>query len=398
MKIVQVEDYFHPEAGYQINIISKYFVKAGNSVTIIAACMDKIPETLNSFFGAEDIQNRDAEYTKKYGVKIIRKPLYTYTSGRAIFKPGLIKTICEEKPDIVFLHDNDKLSSIIGTLGRKKFHCPVILDSHMLAMASNNKFSKYFRSFYRHCITPIIIKEKIPVIRIQDDDYVNRFLGIPSELTPFISVGSDTMLFHPDYSVRKEFRQKNNIPEDAFVVLYAGKLDETKGGMLLAEMAKNVYSDELNICFVIVGKTSGDYGKQVELCLSESNNKILRFNTQKYQDLAQFYQMADVAIYPKQCSLSFYDAQACGLPVVFEDNEVNKERAEKKSAVCFKRNDAEDFIRKIAWIAGCNSEVLQSMQKAAVDYIKKDYDYETISNEYLKIFKEEIMKRGDNKS
>lgn len=393
MKIVQVEDYFHPEAGYQINIISKYFVKAGNSVTIITACMDKIPETLNSFFGTDDIANKDLEYTKKYGVKIIRLPLYSYISGRAIFKPGLVKAICGENPDIVFLHDNDKLSSIVGTLKRKRFHCPVVLDSHMLEMASNNRFRRCFRLFYRQCITPIITKEKIPVIRIQDDDYVNRFLGIPKELTPFISVGSDTMIFHPDYNRRKEFREKNNIPQDAFVVLYAGKLDETKGGMLLAEITKREYANELNIWFVIVGKASGEYGRRVEKTLTESTNKILRFDTQKYQDLAQFYQMADVALYPKQCSLSFYDAQACGLPIIFEDNEVNKERAKGKGAICFKRDNAEDFFEKIKWIAGCNTEELHSMQRAAVEYVKKNFDYETISNEYLAIFEDEKKKK-----
>lgn len=393
MKIVQVEDYFHPEAGYQINIISKYFSKIGNDVTIITACLDKMPDTLNSFFGLDDIEKKDLEYAKKYNIKIVRLPIHAYISGRAIFKHGLVKSICNEKPDVVFLHDNDKLSSILCTLKRKKFHCPLVLDSHMLEMASHNRFSKCFRFFYRQCITPIIVRDEIPVIRIQDDDYANRCLGIPASLTPFISVGSDTMLFHPDELTRKEFRHSHGILEDEFVVLYAGKLDETKGGLFLAELAENKYDRKAKMCFVIVGKTTGEYGKQVEKLFAKSPNKIIRFDTQKYTDLPKFYQMADVAVYPKECSLSFYDAQACGLPVVFEDNEVNRSRAVYNNAICFKKGNIIDFVKKIENLAISGKETRLSMKKAAVEYVKKNFDYENISKEYLDIFENEIMHR-----
>lgn len=70
MKIVQVEDYFHPEAGYQINIISKYFSKMGNDVTIITACLDKMPDTLNSFFGLDDIEKKILNMQKNIILKL----------------------------------------------------------------------------------------------------------------------------------------------------------------------------------------------------------------------------------------------------------------------------------------------------------------------------------------
>ena len=56
MKIVNVEDFFHPDAGYQINILSKYHVALGHDVTIITAQMEKVPVTLTSFFGRENIK------------------------------------------------------------------------------------------------------------------------------------------------------------------------------------------------------------------------------------------------------------------------------------------------------------------------------------------------------
>ena len=147
------------------------------------------------------------------------------------------------------------------------------------------------------------------------------------------------------------------------------------------------------MCFVIVGKTTGEYGKQVEKLFAKSPNKIIRFDTQKYTDLPKFYQMADVAVYPKECSLSFYDAQACGLPVVFEDNEVNRSRAVYNNAICFKKGNIIDFVKKIENLAISGKETRLSMKKAAVEYVKKNFDYENISKEYLDIFENEIMHR-----
>ena len=59
MRIVQIEDFFHPNAGYQVNILSKYFSKAGHDVTIVTAELEKLPEYLTGFFHAIPLFNED---------------------------------------------------------------------------------------------------------------------------------------------------------------------------------------------------------------------------------------------------------------------------------------------------------------------------------------------------
>src|SRR5699024_1833755 len=103
----------------------------------------------------------------------------------------------------------------------------------------------------------------------------------------------------------------NSIAEDAFVILYAGKLDESKGGKLLAEALREPLKTDRAVVFLVVGNTSGSYGAEVETLFQTSKNRVLRFPTQRYADLAPFYQAADLAVFPRQCSLSFYDVQAC---------------------------------------------------------------------------------------
>jgi glycosyltransferase involved in cell wall biosynthesis len=385
MRIIQIEDFFHPDAGYQINILSKFMAKEGHEVIIITSEIDKIPEYLTSFFGKEDIINRDKIYSDSYNVRIIRLPILAYKSGRVIFSREIFKVVEDLDPDILFIHGNDTLTAIRYLLKLKSVKYPLIMDSHMVEMASVNKFSKLFRFLYRKFITPKIVKEKIPVIRTQNDNYVQKHLGIPLELSPWISVGSDTLLFQPNNAVKKMFRQKYNIKEDDFVVIYTGKLDESKGGLLLAETFKNKFETRKNVVLLVVGNSVGDYGEIVEKKFQQSENRIIRFPTQRYTDLAMFYQSADLSVFPKQCSLSFYDAQACGLPVVSEDNPINVDRLKYNNGFNFKTDSVADFREKISMCANMEENEYQSIKRNAYNFVRKYYDYSDITNEYLEI-------------
>lgn len=392
MKIVHIEDFFHPDAGYQLNIIAKYMVMAGHEVTIITGESDKVPDSLTAFFGADDLPKRDAAYSQQYGVKIVRLPLRGYISNRAVFSSELYHVIRAEQPDVVYVHGNDTLTGMRYLLRRKQMGYPLIMDSHMLEMASRNRFSKGYHEFYKKFFTPMLIKDHITVIRTQDDPYVEKCLGIPLAQAPWISVGSDTILFHPDEDVKKEFRKKYSIPQNAFVIMYAGKLDEAKGGLLLAETLKEPFQTKRPFVALVIGKTqNNEYGHKVEEALSASKNMVLRFPTQKYVDLPPFYQAADLAVFPRQCSLSFYDVQACGLPVVFEENSVNVTRSKFNSALLFKENNILDFREKIKAIADAEPEQYQKMSDNAVMLIKTTYDYKTIVDEYLREIEKSVV-------
>lgn len=397
MRILHVEDFFHPDAGYQINILPKYMANEGHEVTIITSEISSVPKELTNFFGRDNIVNRDNYYMKKNNVQIVRVKSKGFISGRAIFSSDIYSAIEQFNPEIIYLHGNDTLTAIRLLLRYYKSNIPIVMDSHMLEMASQNKFSKLFRSIYKKCISPIVIKEKIPVIRTQNDEYVMKYLGIPIEQAPWISVGSDTLLFRPDKNIKKRFRIENGISEDEFVVIYTGKLDDAKGGLLLAKAFKKKFNTQKNIVLVVVGNTEGEYGKKVEKEFSESENRILRFKTQKYVDLPEFYQASDLSIFPKQCSLSFYDAQACGLPVISEDNNINEERLAHNNGFTFDSDNINEIRQKVILMAEMNEKYYQVMVTNSIEYVRKNYDYMEISRRYLEIIEKEVEKKsGDN--
>ena len=398
MKILHWDEMFHPSFGYQINLLAKFQARQGHEVIIMTSDqIDKHP-TFAGFMNCENIEEEDKIYSNKYNVKIIRLPIHKVISGRVIYKKGYIDKIKDINPDVIMCHTNDTLSAIRIAQKHKYIAKPIVFDNHMLEMASKNPFSKLFRIYFKYFITPIIKKNKWIVIRTQNDEYVNKCLGIPREQTPFISFGSDTTIFKPDESTRNMFREKYSISEDDFVVVYAGKLDEQKGGKLLGEVFKKKFDTKRRIVLIVVGNTSGDYGKEVDELFSKSENLILRFHTQKYTELNKFYQASDLSVFPKQCSLSFYDAQACGLPVISEDNNINIDRLKYENGFNFKSGDIKDFRHKILRCVEMKRDDYRKMSNNAIEFIKNNYDYKYIAKQYTEILLKEIKRfKEENK-
>ena len=389
MHIVNVVDIFYPDAGYENNVLSKYMVGLGHKYTVLTTeYLD-----FDSFFYSDNIKNRDEHFSQETGVEILRLNHKGLISGRVIWNYSLFKkTLALLDPDIVFLCGNDTLIAIQYLLDPFTNKENVIMDSHMLEMASKNRFAKIFRGFYKYIVAPIIINNNIKVIRVQDDDYVERCLGIPLNLSPFISFGTDTMLFSVSTEKRYRFRELHNIAMDDFVVIYAGKFDEAKGGLLLAETLKDRFDTDRKIVFLLIGNTYGEYGAEVEEILSKSENRIMRFATQKYVDLAEYYCAADLAIFAKQCSLSFYDVQACGLPVLSEDNIINIARCSHDNGWNFMAGSVEDFRNKLMEIFSMEDSLYSLYKENAVKFISNGYDYAVKAKEYEKIFIEDVLK------
>lgn len=392
MKIVHIEDFVHPDAGYQLNSLAPLQRAQGHEVIIVTAELDKVPDDLTSFFGRDNIAERDRLFEAETGVPIVRHPLLGFYSSRAIFAPGLVRRVNKMRPDVVFVHGEDTLTGMMFIRLSKWLRYPLVLDCHMLEMASMNRFREYFRKFFRAFITPVILKEQIPLIRVVDSDFVEKCLGIPLDYTDLLSFGTDTQLFQPDADARVRMRRELGLSENAFVVLYAGKLEEVKNGKLLAEAFREKFADAHGrpVEFLVVGKTVGEYGAEVDAILASSENRIVRRPTAKFRELARYYQAADLAVFAKQCSMSYFELQACGVPILFEENEINNKRCIDNNAFSFKPGDLQDFRRGIAELANTPPEIYQRYRASARRLILQDYDYVPIAQQFTDVLQRAI--------
>jgi glycosyltransferase involved in cell wall biosynthesis len=392
MKIVFFEDFFHPNAGYNINILSKYFSLKGHDLVIYTSEVDKAPSRLSSFFDISNIEAKDSIFSNRFKVNIKRIKTYFFYSGRAIVTTNIIKMIKSESPDILFVSGNDTYIGMLLTLKYKSLAIPLVFYSSMVEMASENRFSRFFRLFYKTFVSPIIVRNNIVTVRTQDDPYVMKFLGIPLKLAPFISLGVDTEIFRPVIN-RSLLREKYNISYDSFVVIYAGKLDTSKGLHILIDGFMSQLKTTSKVILLIVGDIGQEYEKAFFEFIDKSPNQILRFPTQPYEILPEFYAISDLAIFPRQISLSFFNAQACGLPVVAESNDINEERLSHGNGFTFRYGDATDMMSKIEHVANLSFENYSNLSIRASNYVNENYNYFKISDEYLKLFKHENEKQ-----
>ncbi len=385
MRIVMIEDFFHPDAGYQCNLLSRYLTDFGHEVVMVSSEMEKIPDELKRFFGSEDLAEKDRAFTERFGVRIVRVPILKYISGRSIYRESIFRLIDELRPDLLFVHGNDTYLGLRYCLRQSRLRYPMLTDNHMLEIAAKNRFSRYFGRFYRLCVTPRLIRNRTTVIRTVESDYVWEHYGIPLSQAPVVGFGSDVKLFHPDAEAKKRVREELGLAQDAFVCAYAGKLDETKGGVFFAEAIREKLTAEKEIQFLVVGNTVGDYGERTEAAFAASENRVLRLPTQRYAELPRIFQAADIALYPKQCSLSFYDSTACGAPALVEDNEIGLQRSRETGCLCFRAGDREDFREKIRLYADMPETERAAIRESGLAYILSSYNYETQAREYERI-------------
>ena len=391
MKILHIDETFHPNFGYHCNPLAKFQQAQGNEV-YIATVEKKWLYPLYKVFreNGSGLEEADRHYAENTGVKIFRVTAKGYYKRRLVFTKEIFEVVKQINPDVIYVHCVETLTGMRFLLNRKMHQYPMVFDSHMLPMAARNPHSKWFDRFFRICFTPIIRKKGYTVIRTQDDPYVNTHLKIPREQTPFISFGTDTMIFHPDDVMKAVFRKEYDIPEDAFVVVYTGKLSAPKNGKLLAAATMKKFT--FPFALILVGSPPPTiYGNEVREMFALSENQIIRFKTQNYVDLGKFYQAADLSVFPKQCSMSFYDAQACGLPVLSEDNNINVARCSHGNGFNFKAGDAEDFRAKIIEIAQMDKAERQKISNNAIAFIQDGgYDYTAIAQQYTNYLKQAI--------
>jgi glycosyltransferase involved in cell wall biosynthesis len=389
MKIVQFEDFFHPQAGYNINIFSKYMAKMGHEVVILTSDIDKSPRYLKSFFDCSDIDNKDREFELTNGVKIERLKTHFFYSGRSIVSLRIFNRIQSYSPDIIYIHGTDTYVGILSTLLNQFIKTPLIFDSSMVEMASTNKFNWLFRSFYRFFVAPVFRRHQFKVVRTQDDDYVSKHLGIPLSLAPFISLGVDTDKFKPSKKP-VELLERLNLKTDDFVVVYAGKVDISKGAELLISTLTDKTKFRRNIVFLIIGTVNTEVKVKFDNALKESSNRIITIPTITYSELSDYYQVSDLAIFPRQISLSFFNAQACGLPVIAESNNINNERLSHGNGYTFEYGNFKDLVMKINQVVDLQDFEYNEMSRNAITYIQSGYDFNSLIHSYLGLIESEI--------
>lgn len=324
MKIVHVEDYFDPTAGYQINELLNASKKFNDQVYLITSnCMKPFHKKL-------DI-DKDREFEKKTGVKIIRlEPKFIIASR--VFMKGLYKIINDINPDVVFFHGIGDFKDLL--LWKRKQKYKIIRDCHMSWVASQNRFRKLYYKLFKIFFSSIINKtDKYQAIyALGDEEYEYlKALGISDNKIDYLCHGYNDEIMYYDKHSREEIRNKYSIDKDDIVISYIGKFNEYKRPDLIFNIVNqldNLNVDCKNLKLLFIGPKQKEYMNIFNENMKYKNQNIecIIDDAKPFYELRKYYAASDICIFPKECTLSAIHAQVCGSYVIMEKYKSNIER------------------------------------------------------------------------
>jgi glycosyltransferase involved in cell wall biosynthesis len=376
--LVHVEDFFHPDAGYQLNLLARHQANNGYNVIILCAGPTHLPVRLKSFFDFEAISAKDAKFcAQNYNrVQIIRFPTFGYFSGRVFFRPSLFYYAVKLRGYPICIHGVETLTALFFIALSLIFRFrSLIFDTHMVKIASVNRFSPLFNLVFRSAFSPILKAKRFPVVKVVSSNYFNDKYNIDIDQTPVCPLGSDLDHFYFSLEERLRFRKQFQISPNTPLFCYAGKISPDKGIDILLNAIKLVDNlIESPFCFLLVSSSPAVDLLQ-EMTSSLVNIHLLHTSTMPYSDLRSLYSAVDVCLYAKNCSLSMFDAIACGAQVILPDNEINLSR----SCDAFTRYFIDGSPESLATLISCENKRLSCLLRN----IPPKYDHRCIPDSVI---------------
>lgn len=324
MKIVHVEDYFDPTAGYQVNELLRINQKIKDEVYIVTS-NDMTP------FHKNLDKRKDKIFEKNFNVKVIRLEGGLKISSR-LFLKGLWKQIDDINPDLVFLHGIGDFKDLI--LFKKKKRYIIVRDCHMSWVASKNKFAKIYYKFFKIVFSRIINNsnkyKKIYALGCEEYEYL-KAIGISDKKIDYLYHGYNDEVMYYDEKERERIRNLYKLRKDDIVISYIGKFNRYKRPDLIIDIINKLDLDELminKIKLLFIGSKEREFEVifNKKLDMLEKKIDIIIEDSKPFNELKNYFSASDICIFPKETTLSSIHAQVCGCPVIMEEHDSNKER------------------------------------------------------------------------
>ncbi len=158
--------------------------------------------------------------------------------------------------------------------------------------------------------------------------------------------GIDKTQFHPDRGDRARLVAEYGIPDDRCIVVFAGRIDDSKDIMTLARAGRSLIERGAAVHFIVAGE--GNYMDQVK---AELGDRVVMPGWLNQDELAWLFASADLFAFPSRLDVVpnvVLEAMACGLtPMVAAE-----------SAVYVRDNDTGFIVREptpAAWTEALES-------------------------------------------
>lgn len=376
MKIIHVCDYIQPQLGYQEYYLAKEHAKMGHDVTVISSDryypFPDYENTTEKILGKRII---GVSTTKIDGFKIIRlKSKFEF--GTKNWLVGLEKEINKINPNILICHGMDTFNALRVAKLKDKLRFKLIYDDHPYTPFKKISFIK---SIYYSFIDFKLIENKADKLIIKSKDglkHVNKYYKFKKSII-IGALGVDSDIFKYNYLERQKIRRKYLIKPTDIILIYTGKIIKNKRIDLIINALNKIKSKK--IFLMILGRGDEKYKTELKNIVNTDNPPIIFVDSVNNKDMYKYFSAADIAIWPKESTISILEAMSCSLPIIcnYADSEVIKYNNGFVINAC-----AKEISEKIKLLIK-NSKLRKEMGQNSRLCVEKELSWGEIAKKFL---------------
>lgn len=217
--------------------------------------------------------------------------------------------------------------------------------------------------------------------------------GIPSEKIHLIPNCVDTNRFIPvDVAQKISLRNKLNLPQNAIIAIYTGRLVSYKGLPLLLKVWNEIRCKYENVLLILAGTG----GLDIHNCEDELKEYVKVNGLEKYvlftgavQNVPEYLQASDLFVFPTENDAfpsSVVEAMACRLPVVATPvGAIKTIIADGETGMLIQPGNHEQLFRALDVMLS-DTALASRLGDAAHQSVQGLYSAEAVSKKYLDLF------------
>ncbi len=387
MRILYVVDYYQPQFGYSEYYIPKILSQMGHQVSILTSnYYYPFPNYKNTSGKLLGEREQTPGFFRQDKILVIKEKLITEIFTRAIIGNHEIYARIL-KPQLVIVNKSSGYNLIRMAQLKNRYKYKLLsYDAHLPSgfYAVGNIFLKeifyfIFRLFFSNMLNKRV--DKFVAVQEGTIEIMEKYYGQKAPI--HIPLGTDTKNFYFNAAERNKIRKSLSINPNDFVIVYSGKVIETKGVSILFAAFEILCEQHKDIHLLIIGDGTSKYTKSCfDLVNKKHHSKIHMVGFKNNNELYKYYSASELGVWPLEESTSMNDIAACGRPFIANDSVGVEVRFSNNNASKYKKGDSIDLARIIEDLY-THPKKLHKMGENGLDLIKKKLSWEVIVKEYL---------------
>jgi len=383
MKILQVCTTFYPAFGVGGGVpvvayeLSRGLRKKGHKVVVFTT--DRFQKSSLPKNVAIDVDGVETYYFK-ISSKFLSKNKFFIT-------PAFIRTTKKEVRnfDIIHMHEARTFQNAVAYHYAKKYDIPYVLQSHgsLLRIIEKQKLKKLYDAVWGYRI----LRDASKVIALSPSEAETyEAMGVHKNKIEIVPNGIDLSKFSilPD---RGKFRKKYYIQDDEKVILYLGRLHESKGIDLIIEAFSELSMKIDNIRLILAGPDSGyksileEYTKKLKI-----RDKVIFTGLISEEEKIMALVDADIFVTPSFYGfpVTFLEACGCGLPIITTHKGDKLDWIHNKVGyvVGYNKDDLKNATLKVL----TNEKLRRTFAERGRKLVSEEFNWERIAEKVEKIY------------